>query len=160
MFFATCTMPDVVVETSLLSSPLHNPKLKNMKKAKRTLHCLKESSQYPTKINPSRHTHFIGYVDANWANNVEEDRRNGSGMLLMYGNAVLADTTSLHKIDQLELGQSGVRVLRRIKDYKMASKCLQEARIPPQCTRTHQDNSGCNDWAAREKRSTLRDENK
>lgn len=97
IFLATQTRSDLAVAASLLSSHLHNSTTNHMKRAKRTLHYLKRTSQYTLKVKPKNDTQLTAYVDANWANDVEINRRSRTGILLMYRNAVVAATTSLQK---------------------------------------------------------------
>lgn len=66
--------------------------------AERMLRYLNRKSRYEKKLKPEEGTQITVDVDASRGNDVERGRRSQSGMMLMYGNAVVAATTNIQKL--------------------------------------------------------------
>ncbi|KAG6409034.1 hypothetical protein SASPL_132064 [Salvia splendens] len=83
--YLTCTMPDILYATGLVSRYMENPTTSHFKAAKRILRYLRGTIDYGLFYSQSNDYKLVGYSDSDWAGD-NDDRKSTSGYVFYMGD--------------------------------------------------------------------------
>ncbi|KAG6409647.1 hypothetical protein SASPL_127688 [Salvia splendens] len=83
--YLTCTRPDILYATGLVSRYMENPTTTHFKAAKRILRYLKCTIDYGLLYSATNDYRLVGYRDSDWAGDTD-DRKSTSGYVFYMGD--------------------------------------------------------------------------
>ncbi|KAK6147456.1 hypothetical protein DH2020_018368 [Rehmannia glutinosa] len=83
--YLTCTRPDILYATGLISCYMKNPTTAHMKTAKRILRYLKGTINYGLFYSTTKDYKLVGYSDSDWSGDVD-DRKSTTGFVFFMGD--------------------------------------------------------------------------
>ena len=83
--YLTCTRPDILYATGLISRHMENPTITHLKDAKRILRYIKGTSHLGLWFLSDKDYKLVGYSDSGWAGD-GDDRKSTTGFVFFMGN--------------------------------------------------------------------------
>ena len=83
--YLTCTRPDILYATGLVSRYMETPTTTHFKSAKRILRYLKGTINFGLFYSISADYKLVGYSDSDWAGNID-DRKSTTGFVFFMGD--------------------------------------------------------------------------
>ncbi|KAK6123269.1 hypothetical protein DH2020_042997 [Rehmannia glutinosa] len=138
--YLTCTRPDILYATGLISRYMENPTTTHMKAAKRILRYLKGTINYGLFYSTTNDYKLVGYSDSDWSGDVD-DRKSTTGFVFFMGDTTFTwmskrpiVTLSTCEAEYIVMGKCCAQVLwmrQRMRDYE-----IEEKEIPIMCDNT------------------------
>ncbi|KAK6142445.1 hypothetical protein DH2020_022793 [Rehmannia glutinosa] len=85
LWYLTCTRPDILFATGLISRYMESPTTTHMKAAKRILRYLKGTINYGLFYSTTNDYKLVGYSDSDWSGDVD-DRKSITGFVFFMGD--------------------------------------------------------------------------
>lgn len=89
MYLAVSTRSDLSVAASKLGANLKHPMVKHVTNAKSVLQYLRGSADKEMMLRLGKDNQLSGYVDVSWGSSQESNQEIRSGMISLYGDAVI-----------------------------------------------------------------------
>ncbi|MCF8701902.1 DDE-type integrase/transposase/recombinase, partial [Corynebacterium sp. MC-10] len=83
--YLTCTRPDILYATGLISRYMENPTTTHLKTARRILRYLKGTINFGLFYSTSNDYKLVGYSDSDWAGDID-DRKSTTGFVFFMGD--------------------------------------------------------------------------
>jgi hypothetical protein len=83
--YLTCTRPDILYATGIISRHMENPTITHLKAAKRILRYIKGTTDLGLWFSSDKDYKLVGYSDSDWAGD-GDDRKSTTGFVFFMGN--------------------------------------------------------------------------
>ena len=150
-YLANWTRPDISYACSELSRFMSNPGKPHLEAAKRVFRYLKGTSSFGLEFrnrDAAQTNQLWGYVDADWAGNVD-DRRSTSGYVLMLNGAAISWKSKRQPVVALSTAESEfIAASTLVQEVVFLRRLLTTLGFPQEGpTRIFEDNESCIAWA-------------
>ena len=115
--YLTCTRPDILYATGLVSRYMENPTTTHFKAAKRILRYLKGTINYGLFYSTTNDYRLVGYSDSDWAGDVD-DRKSTTGSVFFMGETAFTWLSKKQAIVTLSTCEA---------EYVAATSCVCDA---------------------------------